>query len=43
MPWATLDHMLIGMSSVLSSLAREIQEFSGVSPVEPAVVAAYWN
>jgi AcrR family transcriptional regulator len=38
-----IHYMLIGMTSVLSSLAPEIRKFSGLSVNDPAVLESYWK
>jgi AcrR family transcriptional regulator len=38
-----IHYMLIGMTSVLSSLAPEIRKFSGLSASDPAVRESYWK
>ena len=38
-----LHYMLIGLTTVLSSLGADIKATSGRSPMEPAVVAEYWG
>jgi AcrR family transcriptional regulator len=38
-----IHYMLIGMTSVLSSLGQEIYAISGVSPSHPAMVESYWK
>ncbi len=38
-----IHYMLIGMTTVLSSLAPEIRRFSGISPDDPHIVEAYWK
>jgi TetR/AcrR family transcriptional regulator len=38
-----IHYMLIGMTSVLSSLAPEIRKFSGLSVDDPNVLDAYWR
>jgi len=40
---AHAGYMLIGMTTVLSSLAPEIRRFSGISPDDPHIVEAYWK
>ena len=38
-----IHYMLIGITSVLSSLGPEMRAISGVSPNDPAVVESYWK
>ncbi len=38
-----VHYMLIGITSVLSSLGPEIRAISGLSPNKPAVVESYWK
>jgi AcrR family transcriptional regulator len=38
-----IHYMLIGMTSVLASLAPEIRKFSGLSPDDPTVRDTYWR
>ena len=38
-----VHYMLIGITSVLSSLGPEIRAISGLSPNNPAVVESYWK
>jgi|HubBroStandDraft_3_1064219.scaffolds.fasta_scaffold99789_2 TetR/AcrR family transcriptional regulator len=37
-----INYMLIGITSVLSSLGPEIHELSGIDTDDPAVIDAYW-
>jgi TetR/AcrR family transcriptional regulator len=38
-----IHYMLIGITSVLSSLGPEMRAVSGLSPNDPAVVESYWK